>query len=59
MIDLLGSPIRKIREINQRYSHPRIQQSRMVKISLLFLRIYLLVLVAILFYKFVTTIRGG
>jgi hypothetical protein len=44
---------RKIREINQRYSKPHIEMSRGVKISLMALRIYLLVLVSLIVYKFV------
>jgi hypothetical protein len=49
----------KIHEINQRYKNPKIHQSRAVKISLLALRIYLLTLVLLLIYKFVTIVRGG
>jgi hypothetical protein len=45
--------IRKIREINHRYSKPHIEMSRGVKLSLLALRIYLLFLVALIVYKFV------
>ena len=43
----------KIREINHRYSKPHIEMSRGVKISLMALRIYLFVLVALILYKFV------
>ncbi len=43
----------KIREINQRYSKPHIEMSRGVKISLLALRIYLLLLVVLIVYKFI------
>jgi hypothetical protein len=43
----------KIREINHRYSKPHIEMSRGVKISLMALRIYLFVLVGLIFYKFV------
>ncbi len=44
----------KIREINRRYATPRIQMSGMVRLALLTLRLYLLVLVALLAYKFFT-----
>ena len=44
----------KIREINQRYSKPHIEMSLGVKIALLSLRVYLLVLVCLLVYKFIT-----
>lgn len=43
----------KIREINHRYSKPHIEMSRGVKISLMVLRIYLLLLVSLIVYKFV------
>ena len=45
--------VRKIRQINQRYSKPHIEMSRGVKISLMGLRIYLLLLVGLIVYKFV------
>ena len=44
---------RKIGEINQRYRQPRIEMSAGVKVSLLFLRIYLLFLVCLMVYKFI------
>ena len=50
---------RKIREINQRYSKPHIEMTPMVKISLVALRIYLLVLVGLIIYKFVVTLISG
>ena len=43
----------KIREINERYSTPHIEMSRGVKISLMALRVYLLLLVSLIVYKFV------
>ena len=55
--NILGWPFRGIREINRRYSKPRIHESRMVRVSLLLLRIYLLIMVGILIYKFVTLLR--
>lgn len=47
-----------IREINRKYSKPRISMSPMTRIVLLLLRIYLLLLVAILFYKFATILMA-
>lgn len=44
----------KFAEINRKYAKPRIKITRTVSIALFFLRIYLLLLVAILFYKFWT-----
>ena len=46
--------IGKIREINQRYSKPRIKMSSGVGFALLMLRLYLIFLVLILVYKFIT-----
>jgi hypothetical protein len=47
-----------IREVNRKYSKPRISMSPMTRIVLLLLRIYLLLLVAILFYKFATILMA-
>ncbi len=44
----------KIREINKKYETPRITMSRSVRIALLFLRLYLILLVVLLGYKFWT-----
>jgi hypothetical protein len=48
----------KIREINQRFSVPHVKMTGGVKFALLMLRIYLLLLVAILFFKFFTLAMG-
>jgi len=54
----IGSVLRtlaeKITAINKKYETPRIRMSRSVKIALLFLRIYLILLVLLLGYKFFT-----
>ena len=42
----------KIQEINKKYETPRITMSRGVRIALLFLRVYLILLVLLLGYKF-------
>ncbi|MEN6396358.1 MAG: hypothetical protein ABFC78_07740 [Methanoregula sp.] len=49
----------KISEINRRYATPKIQMSRGVKFALLLLRVYLIVLVLLLGYKFWTMLGGG
>ncbi len=46
----------KIREINGRYREPRIKMSGAVRLSLMALRVYLLLLVALMVYKFVTIV---
>ncbi len=45
----------KIREINLKYATPRIKMTKSVKIALFALRLYLIVLVLILVYKFLIT----
>jgi len=44
----------KIREINKKYATPNIQMSAGVRFALLFLRLYLIFLVGLLVYKFIT-----
>jgi hypothetical protein len=46
-----------IMKINRRYSTPRIKMTPMVRLSLLVLRLYLLLLVGLLIYKFVTLLK--
>ena len=58
MFDIFRGFLNKIREINQKYSQPRIRPSRATRYALLGLRIYLLLLVALLFYKFIATVSG-
>lgn len=54
MLRSVSRVIRKFRAINARYATPRITMSRLVRGSLLVLRIYLVLLVALLLYKFAT-----
>ncbi len=44
----------KVSEINRKYSTPNVEMSTWVKGSLLFLRFYLIFLVGLLLYKFIT-----
>lgn len=46
----------KVVEINQRYAKPRVKLSRSMKIILFILRCYLLLLVCLLVFKFITTV---
>ena len=46
----------KIREINRRYAKPRIRLSRSTRLALLALRLYLIVLVILLAYRFATIV---
>ena len=45
-----------IRDINEKYKIPRIKTTRMVSLSLLLLRIYLLGRLVLLLYTFITTV---
>ncbi len=45
-----------VHEINEKYKTPQIKMTRMVSFSLLLLRLYLLFMVVILLYKFVTIV---
>ena len=51
--------VRKLREINHRYSKPHIEMTPLVKFSLMTLRIYLLLIVGLIVYKFVVTLSTG
>jgi hypothetical protein len=47
----------KIREINRKYATPRVKMTKGVSFALLMLRIYLILLVAILVIKFITMLK--
>jgi hypothetical protein len=53
---MLSDGTDKVRAINRRYAHPRLAMSKSVRIALLCLRIYLLVLVGLLVYKFIIVV---
>jgi hypothetical protein len=46
----------KVRAINRRYAQPRLAMSPNVRLALLCLRLYLLVLVGLLGYKFISVV---
>jgi hypothetical protein len=45
-----------IRDINRKYRTPRLKMTPMVNLSLLMLRIYLLGMIVLLMYKFITIV---
>lgn len=53
VFNLLGI-FNAVRAINEKYKHPRIKMTRMVSLSLLALRIYLLFILLVLLYKFIS-----
>lgn len=46
----------KIHEINQRYAEPRVKLSPGMRLVLVILRVYLVVLVLLLVFKFITIV---
>jgi hypothetical protein len=56
ILDGFRNLIEAIREINQKYKTPRLKMTRMVSISLLMLRLYLIGMLLLLLYKFVTVV---
>ena len=50
--------VRTIRTINQKYQKGHLKTTPLVRASLLFLRLYLFLLIAILVFKFVQAVRG-
>jgi hypothetical protein len=53
---MVSNNVAKVRAINARYAQPRLVMSPAVRWSLLALRIYLLSLVGLLVYKFITVV---
>jgi len=56
MLRSVSRVVRKFRAINARYRTPRIGMSPLVRSALMVLRVYLLLLVALMLYKFVTLV---
>ena len=56
IIDGFRDFFQAIREINERYKTPRIKTTRMVSFSLFMLRIYLIGMLILLLYKFITVV---
>ena len=48
-----------IRDINEKYKTPRIKVTRMVGFWLLMLRLYLIGMLLLLLYKFISIVSGG
>ncbi len=56
MIRIVNELFEKVGEINRKYAKPRIKMTPAVKLALLVLRLYLIILVLILAYKFITLV---
>jgi len=55
---MFKSLIEQIREINRKYATPEIEMTPFVKFCLVGLRIYLLLLVGLMLFKFISAARG-
>ncbi len=55
-IAAIQNQVHIVRDINEKYRTPRIKMTKWVKIALLGIRLYLIVLVVILLYKFITLV---
>ena len=53
---MLARQVEQVRAINRRYAKPRMAMSPAVRWALLVLRLYLLLLVGLLGYKFITVV---
>jgi hypothetical protein len=54
---LVGSTVSQITAINKKYSTPHVKTTPAVRLALVLLRFYLLSLVGILVYKFITLVH--
>ena len=57
ILEFLKNTISTVKSINRKYATPQVRMTPLVKLSLLSLRLYLLFLVGILVYKFITMLR--
>jgi len=52
----LSNKVQPFVDITRKYRQPKIKMTRIVRIALLLLRFYLILIIAILVFKFVTSI---
>ena len=55
---IVQSLMPQVREINRKYAKPEIEMTPFIKFCLFGLRIYLLLLVGLMIFKFIVTARG-
>ncbi|MDA8171488.1 MAG: hypothetical protein M0033_02140 [Nitrospiraceae bacterium] len=55
--NIFSNSYAKVREINDKYRTPGIEMSGGVKLALFALRLYLICLIGLSFYKFVTLLK--
>lgn len=54
---ILRSLVMGVQTINRKYATPQIEMTPFVKVCLFMLRLYLFVLIGLMIYKFVQTVR--
>jgi hypothetical protein len=57
ILEFFKNTLSTVKSINQKYAKPQIKMTRGVKFALLSLRLYLLFLVGVLVYRFITLLR--
>jgi len=57
VLEFFKNTVSTVKSINQKYAQPQIKMTPMVKASLLALRLYLIFLVGILVYRFITLLH--
>ncbi|MGA2141573.1 MAG: hypothetical protein ABSG94_04030 [Brevinematales bacterium] len=57
MFNMINGFLKSISEINKKYRTPTIQITPWVKVSLFILRMYLLILVGLLVFRFITLLH--
>jgi len=53
VVTFFRNTVQTVRSINQRYATPHLKTTRLVRICLGMLRVYLILLIAILVFKFI------
>lgn len=56
-INIFENLVTSVREINRKYAKPRIEMTLFVKICLFSLRVYLIALIGIMIFKFITMVK--
>ena len=57
IIEFFKNTVVQVREINHKYAKPRIKITPMVKIALVSLRVYLIILIGVMLFKFITMLK--
>ena len=57
ILEFFKDTLTTVKSINRKYAQPQIKMTPLVKVSLLALRLYLIFLVGILVYRFITLLR--